>query len=54
MDTKLTETKEAVLIAANAIYQRQDAMGDYYTVTQANSAIDARANQIEAKVSAIK
>lgn len=54
MDTKLTETKEAVLIAANAVYQRQDAMGNYYTVTEANSAINARANQIEAKVSAIK
>lgn len=54
MDTKLTETKEAVLISANATYQRQDAMGNYYTVSQANSAINARANQIEAKVSAIK
>lgn len=54
MDTKLTETKEAVLISANAIYQRQDAMSNYYTVTEANSAINARANQIEAKVSAIK
>lgn len=54
MDAKLTETKEAVLISANAIYQRQDAMSNYYTVTEANSAINARANQIEAKVSAIK
>ncbi len=54
MDAKLTETKEAVLISANATYQRQDAMGNYYTVAQANSAINARANQIEAKVSAIK
>lgn len=54
MDAKLTETKEAVLISADAIYQRQDAMGNYYTVTQADSAINTRANQIEAKVSAIK
>lgn len=54
MDAKLTETKEAVLISANAIYQRQDAMGNYYTVSQVNSAIDTKANQIEAKVSAIK
>jgi hypothetical protein len=54
MDAKLTETKKAVLISANATYQRQDAMGNYYTVSQVNSAIDTKANQIEAKVSAIK
>lgn len=54
VDSKIKETKEAVLISANAIYQRQDAMGNYYTVSQVNSAIDTKANQIEAKVSAIK
>lgn len=54
VDSKIRETKGAIEMTANATYQRQDAMGNYYTVTQANSAINARANQIEAKVSAIK
>ena len=54
VDSKIRETKGAIETTANATYQRQDAMGNYYTVTQANSAINERANQIEAKVSAIK
>lgn len=54
VDSKIRETKGAIEMTANAAYQRQDAMGNYYTVTQANSAINERANQIEAKVSAIK
>lgn len=54
VDSKIRETKGAIEMTANATYQRQDAMSNYYTVTQANSAINARANQIEAKVSAIK
>lgn len=54
VDSKIKETKGAIEMTANATYQRQDAMSNYYTVTQANSAINARANQIEAKVSAIK
>lgn len=54
VDSKIKETKGAIEMTANATYQRQDAMGNYYTVTQANSAINERANQIEAKVSAIK
>jgi hypothetical protein len=54
VDSKIREANGAIEMTANATYQRQDAMGDYYTVTQANSAINERANQIEAKVSAIK
>lgn len=53
-DAKLTETKEAIEITAKNTYQRQDAMGNYYTVAQTDAAIKARGDAIELKVNGIQ
>lgn len=54
VDTKISQTKEAIELSASNIYQRQDAMGNYYTVSQTDAAIKARGDAIELKVNGIQ
>lgn len=54
VDTKISQTKEAIELSASNIYQRQDAMGNYYTVSQTDAAIKARGDAIELKVNSIQ
>lgn len=54
VDTKISQTKEAIELSASNIYQRQDAMGNYYTASQTDAAIKARGDAIELKVNGIQ
>ena len=50
VNSKITKTKEEIAQSVSKTYQTKDAMGNYYTTKQVDSAINTRCGQVELKV----
>lgn len=50
VNSNITKTKEEIAQSVSKTYQTKDAMGNYYTTKQVDSAINTRCGQVELKV----